>query len=146
MVSTEEGYEAHHILEAVDWNAIDAKTLVDVGGSHGSASIALAERVEAIKCIVQDLPEVVTEGQSRLPAHLRDRISFMAHDFFTEQPVKGADVYYFRWIFHDWSDKYCTKILRSLIPALKVGARIIISEIIVPPPGAIPLYREWLVR
>lgn len=146
MFSTDEGYEAYHILEAVAWNDIGVRILVDVGGSHGSASIALAERVGAIKCIVQDLPEVVTVGQLGLPSHLRDRITFMAHDFFTEQPVRGADVYYFRWIFHDWSDKYCTKILRSLIPALKVGARIVISEFLVPPPGAIPLYREWLVR
>ena len=100
MVSTDEGYDAYHILEAVAWNDIGAKISVDVGGSLGRASIALAERVVAIKCIVLDLSEVVTEGQSRSPPHLRARLTFMAHDFFTEQSVRGADVYYFRWIFH----------------------------------------------
>ncbi len=146
MISTDEGYEVHHIIEAVPWDVIGAKVFVDVGGSHGSASIVLAQRMEEITCIVQDLPEVAAEGDLKLTPDLRDRISFMAHDFFTEQPVKGADVYYFRWIFHDWSDKYCTKILQSLIPALKYGARIIISDFIIPPPGVISLYREWLVR
>ena len=146
MISTDEGYEACHLIEAMPWDAIGARVFVDVGGSHGSASIALAQRMKTIKCIVQDLPEVAAEGDLRLTPDLRDRITFMAHDFFTEQPVKGADVYYFRWIFHDWSDKYCTKILRSLTPALKFGARIVISDFIVPHPGAISLYREWLVR
>ena len=58
MVSTNEGYDAYHILEAVAWNDIGAKNLVIWGGGDGSASISLAERVEAIKCIDQDLPEV----------------------------------------------------------------------------------------
>jgi hypothetical protein len=52
-------------------------------------------------------------------------------DFFTPQPV-AADVYYFRSIFHNWADKYCVEILRSLVPALKKGARIIIHERVLP--------------
>lgn len=51
----------------------------------------------------------------------------MAHETFTEQPV-SADVYMFRFVFYDWSDAYVVKILRQLIPALKPGARIIISD------------------
>jgi len=52
-------------------------------------------------------------------------------DFFTEQP-SVADVYYFRWIFHNWSDKYCIQILRNLIPSLRPGARIVIHERVLP--------------
>lgn len=70
----------------------------------------------------------------------------MAHEFFAEQPVQGADVYYFRCILHDWSDKYAIRILRSLIPALKVGARILLSEYVVPEPGEISSYQERVLR
>ena len=69
-------------------------------------------------------------------------MKFMAHDFFTEQPVVGADVYYFRWILHDWSDKYCTRILKALIPALKPGARIVLSERCLEPPCTVSHAQE----
>jgi len=70
----------------------------------------------------------------------------MEHDFLTEQPVKNADVYFFRWIFHNWSDKYCIKILRSLIPALKTNARIVINDNVLPEPGVMPNFREERLR
>lgn len=60
--------------------------------------------------------------------------------------MKGADVYFFRWIFHDWSNTYGAKLLRNLIPALKKGAKVVISEICIPPPGLLPLYDERSVR
>ena len=70
----------------------------------------------------------------------------MAHDFFTEQPVRNANVYYFRWIFHNWSDKYAVKILKCLTPALKIGARILINEYCLPEPGAVSYYQEKPMR
>ena len=60
----------------------------------------------------------------------------MEHDFFTPQPI-AADVYYFRSIFHNWSDKYCVKNLHKLIPALRPGARIVINERMLPDLSAI---------
>lgn len=59
----------------------------------------------------------------------------MNHDFWREQPVKDADVFYFRWVFHDCSDSHAVRILRLLIPALKKGTRIFIDDICVPPGG-----------
>ncbi|KAL1606543.1 hypothetical protein SLS60_003948 [Paraconiothyrium brasiliense] len=59
----------------------------------------------------------------------------MAYDFFTEQPIKGADVYLMRWILHDWSDVYAIRTLRTLVCALKRKAKIVLHEYIVPEPG-----------
>lgn len=146
MISLGEGFEPYHLLNAYPWDAMDVKVFVDIGGSHGTASVALAQHVKSIHCIVQDLPDVIAEGRSKLLAKLTDRITFMAYDFFSEQPIQRADVYFLRWILHDWSDKYCIKILQCLIPALKAGARIIVSEFNVPPPGVISRYQEWLIR
>lgn len=145
-LSNSEGFEPEHLIKAFSWNTIGARRFVDIGGSHGKFSISLAQKFEDIICIVQDLPEVVAEGASKLPTSLASRVKFMAHDFFAEQPVKGADVYFIRWICHDWSDKYCVKILRCLIPALRDGARVIVSEMILPPPGLVCHYQEWIVR
>jgi hypothetical protein len=59
----------------------------------------------------------------------------MAHDFFTEQPVKDADIYLLRFILHNWSDSYCIDILRRLVPALKDGARVLVNDIVLPDLG-----------
>ena len=80
-----------------------------------------------------------------MPPELKNRVHFMSHDFWKEQPVKDVDVFYFRWIFHDWSDSHAVKILRQLIPVLKKGARILINDICMPPSGIVSLYEErWL--
>ena len=89
---------------------------------------ALANSTNDIEFIVQDLDSTIKDRREILPQEVGHRIKFMHHDFFTEQPVKMADVYFLRWILHDWSDKYALIILRSLIPALKDGARIILFE------------------
>jgi hypothetical protein len=63
----------------------------------------------------------------------------MAHDFFTEQPVIGAEIYFLKAILHDWSDLYAAKILQKIASAMKTGSRIVIVETVVPPNYAAPL-------
>jgi precorrin-6B methylase 2 len=127
------------VVDNYDWAKY--KTVVDVGGSLGDVSIELAKRFPDIKCVVQDLPEVIVGAPKNI-----DRVEFQSYDFFTEQPVKDADVYFFRMIFHNWGDKYCIKILRKLIPALKSGSRIVINDHVVPEPGILSLYNDRSVR
>lgn len=108
--------------------------------------VALAKRFPQLRFVVQDLPKTVADGPAHIPPDLAARIRFQAHDFFTEQPVHGADVYFFRWIFHNWSDKYCEKMLKCLIPALKPGARILVNENILPSPGSENPWDEKIIR
>ncbi|KAI2609227.1 hypothetical protein GGR54DRAFT_618215 [Hypoxylon sp. NC1633] len=65
-------------------------------------------------------------------------VEVMVYDFFEEQPVKDADVYVYRWILYNWPDKYCVKILRALVPALKPVSRILVVEQVMPTPGVLP--------
>lgn len=89
---------------------------------------------------------VIPAAKEEVPADLAGCVQFMTHDFLTEQPVQGADVYFFRWIFHNWSDKYCVKILKSLIPALKPGAKIVINDNVLPQPGVLSQWQEARLR
>ncbi|KAF2833327.1 sterigmatocystin 8-O-methyltransferase precursor [Ophiobolus disseminans] len=136
------GLEPSHAVKAYDWASLGKATVVDVGGSHGLVCIALAKEFPGLQFVVQDLPKVVEDAKTKSPAELSHRVTFQAHDFFEEQPVKDADIYYFRWILHDWSDKYCVKILQALIPALKPGARLLFSERCLEAPCTLPLRAE----
>lgn len=60
-------------------------------------------------------------------------VTYQAHNFFEEQPVKDGDVYFMRHVFHNHPDAECVKILTALLPALKTGARVLVSEYVVPP-------------
>lgn len=131
--------------KAFSWASIGSGTVVDVGGSEGHASMELAEAFPSLSFIVQDRPEVISGAQSKVPPSLQSRVSFMAHDFFTEQPVK-ADCYLFRRIFHNWPDAYCVRILRNLIPALQPGARIVINDNVMPEPNTVGLLAERKIR
>ncbi|KAJ0414364.1 putative O-methyltransferase [Aspergillus carlsbadensis] len=127
-------YDIKHLIRGYDWGALDVpgSVVVDVGGGQGGVSQALAGATAHTRFVVQDLEGTVREGLRVCPEHLRGRITFQAHDFFTEQPVAGADVYFFRYILHNWADKYSVEILRNLIPALKDGARVLIYEFLLP--------------
>lgn len=139
-------YSPRHIAEHFEWGAAAKGILVDIGGGRGSVAMEIAQHLPEIKCVVQDLPDVIQGAE--VPEDLKrgERLRFMAHDFFQEQPVKGADVYLLRWVLHDWSDKYAVKILRNLIPALKKGARVLISDLCVPPPCVLSPYQERSAR
>ena len=148
MFESGHGSAISSLLEHYPWSVVGEGTIVDVGGSHGNRSIAIAEKFPSIRCIVLDLPEVVADGPSKINSDLKSRVTFAAHDFFTEPPevAKGADVYLFCRVFHNWSDKFSIKILKSLRPALKYGARVLINDICLAEPNVLPVTLERKMR
>ncbi|KAI0389134.1 S-adenosyl-L-methionine-dependent methyltransferase [Xylariaceae sp. FL0594] len=123
------GFELRHVVDNIPWASFQDGTVVDVGGSQGD-----------------DLESVITAAVKQIPDDVAGRVKLMAHDFLTEQPVPNADAYIFRWIFHNWSDKYCVRILRNLIPALKPGAKIIVVDNELPQKGTISKWQEKKFR
>ncbi|KAI1874559.1 hypothetical protein JX265_004767 [Neoarthrinium moseri] len=134
------GLEPVHVVENYAWEAIrEGGTIVDVGGSHGIISIELARQFPSLNFVVQDLDEpVVRYAEQQCPSDLSGRVQYMVHDFFEEQPIRGAEVYFLRAVLHNWSAKYAKKILRALVPALKPGSRIILNEPVIPEPSQVP--------
>ena len=141
------GNSESFLVHGYDWNTLrPGATVVDIGGSDGHVSISLARAYPNLRFIVQDTREVAEAAAVKAPVEIGgDRLRFEPYDFFTPQTV-SADAYLVRWVFHDWPDGYIVAILQQLIPALKIGARIIVNESICPEPGSLPISTERTVR
>lgn len=129
-MSTGGRFSNDYLVRGYDWALFDhaGAQVVDIGGGHGAVSIALAKATKHIQFIVQDLPTTTSQGVKLLPESLRRRVTFMPYDFFDQQPIHNADIYFFRYILHNWSDKYARKILKAVSGAMKIGSRIICCE------------------
>lgn len=65
----------------------------------------LAKIYPKLKFIVQDRAPVISQAENVWKDECSDalqtqRTKLMVHDFFTEQPVQGAEVYHMRYIMH----------------------------------------------
>ena len=123
------------VARGYPWQSLGKAKVVDCGGSRGHVSVAIAHVAPELSFVIQDLPEVVSQAEAHPPDGLKERFQYQAHDFFKPQPIKDADVYFFRRIFHDWPDESCLQILENLVPSMKTGSRIIMDETILPAPG-----------
>ena len=141
------GHDLRHLVQSFPYKSLGKGTVVDVGGSNGFVCTRLASEFPDLHFIVQDLEPVIQDAEEAVPAEIRNRIRFMPHGFVEEQqPVKNADVYFIRWIFYNWSDKYCKIIFNNLIPALKPGARVVVMDNVLPEPGLLPHWQEERLR
>ena len=80
-----------------------------------------------------------------VPPEFEPKVFLTTHDFFDPQPV-SADVYLYRWIFHNWSDAYAIKMLQALVPAMKPGARVLINDGVLPEAGSVSLTENKSIR
>ena len=141
-----EGYGLELYIHGYDWAALGEATVVDLGCWHGHISFAIAKAFPKLKFVLQDLPDVVAEAETLCPPDLKDRVTFQAHDFFKEQPVYGADVYMFKAIIHDWSDKLAIELLENVVIAMKPGSRILIVDGVAYEPGTFKQHEERTLR
>lgn len=116
--------------------ANDRVLMIDVGGGMGHQCIAVRSQRPDLqgRIILQDLPHTIALiDKNQLEAL---KIEAMAHDFTTPQPVKGAKVYYWRNVLHDWTDDICLTLLRHQRAAMAKDSVLIIDEIVVTEPGS----------
>lgn len=140
------GMSSSFLVSGYPWSSLpDKSTIVDIGGSEGHVSLAIAEAHPHLRFVVQDLPEIIEKAQKVRQVSANNHIELMAHDFLTPQ-TRVADVYLLRWVLHDWPDSYVTKILRNLIPVLRDGAKVVVNDQLAPSPGSVPLMIERQIR
>jgi len=130
----------HLTSGSFDWTKLDkpGSLLVDIGGGHGAVVQHLAMKTKHLRFIVQDQPTTIVSAKAALSSDFQQRIEFMEHNFYQPQPVTNADIYFFRWIFHNLNDITCVDILRNLRPAMRDGVRVIVFEMVLPdhPPAS----------
>ncbi|KAF4635536.1 hypothetical protein G7Y89_g2558 [Cudoniella acicularis] len=137
------------LADKFTWSSLpEGAMVVDLGGSQGHVSAFLAEAFPSLKFTVQDLPQVISDTKAtyKLPETVTDRVKLMGHSFFDPQPLKDIDVILIRYVFHNWPDAYCVKILQNLIPGLKPGTKIVIQDHLMPEPNTLPLLKERGIR
>jgi 6-hydroxytryprostatin B O-methyltransferase len=158
------GMALGHLLQGwrEGWESLARRggVLVDVGGSAGHASAALAREFLGIRAVVQDREEVVARAKRDDAPRLEGeglKVAFQAHDFFEAQPERPrgfedegkGDVYFLRQILHDWGDDKCITILRHLAAALERAgpdARLVVMDTVLPSPGEGSRTVEALLR
>ena len=134
------------VINNMPWSAGSfPKSVVDIGGSHGVIGIEVLKAFPRIEeYVVQDLPDII--AGARAPDEVGDRLKFQEYNFFTEQSIKGADIYFLRLVMHDWPDDQAITILRNQVPAMGSQSRIILNEICLPNVGAVTCYQEQFLR
>ncbi|KAI0469327.1 S-adenosyl-L-methionine-dependent methyltransferase [Xylaria cf. heliscus] len=121
------------LFDGFDTTSKDAVFLIDVAGGFGHYTDAFLSKFPDApgRLILQDLSPVLGQIQQ-----LNPRIEKMEYDFFTEQPVKGARVYYTHFVLHDWPDSEAIKIATRVREAMKPGySKFLVHEHVVPPTG-----------
>lgn len=57
---------------------------------------------------------------------------WIAHDFFTPQPVENAAVFLLKQILHDWPDAYASRILVRLRDVARKDTKLVLIENLIP--------------
>lgn len=130
------------VLEAYDFSG--TKTLVDVGGGHGSVIAAILQKYPGMKGILFDLDHVVRGAGAQLSAMgVADRCAIQAGDFFTAVPP-GGDTYIMKNIIHDWDDERSLVILKNIAGRLKgtPQGKVVLLEFALSP-GNDPQLGKW---
>ncbi|KAF2205777.1 S-adenosyl-L-methionine-dependent methyltransferase [Delitschia confertaspora ATCC 74209] len=116
------------------WASLGDALIVDVGGGVGGFSLQLSKVYPTLTFIVQDRAPVVKQGQEKVwpkenPEALQaGRVEFVPHSFFDKNPTVGADIYYLRYVLHNWSDDYCVQILTRIRQSMEPHSRLLICD------------------
>lgn len=129
-------------LEAYDFSG--TRTLVDVGGGHGSVVGAILQKYPQMKGILFDLDHVVEGAPLYLKAQgVLDRCQIQSGDFFKSVPA-GGDTYIMKNIIHDWDDERSITILKNIASRLKgnPSGKVVLLEFALTP-GNEPQIGKW---
>ncbi|KAJ5834252.1 hypothetical protein N7447_000278 [Penicillium robsamsonii] len=92
--------------------------VVDIGGGRGQHSIRIARRHPQLSFIIQDYESAFPSKEDVNDEGVYRRLQWQQHDYFTEQPVKGADIYMLCNILMDNSASDCRRILEGIAEAM----------------------------
>ena len=109
------------------------RTLVDVGGGHGSLLAAILKANPSLKGVLFDQSAVIAraENDKHITAKgIAQRCRLESGDFFEGVP-KGGDAYIMKYILHDWNDDECVKILANCRAAMNEKGKVLVVDNVV---------------
>jgi hypothetical protein len=119
------------LLSAYDFRGI--KTLVDVGGGHGTLLECILEKYTDMHGILFDQHHVVDHAKEMArEAVLKERFQITGGNFFNDIPA-NADAYFMKNILHAFSEEDCVKLLRKIHAVMPSDGKLIILETITAP-------------
>lgn len=114
-----------------------ARTLVDVGGSHGLLGAAICRRHPPLRSIVTELPAAIEQARAAArDAGVDDIVEHRASDVLQDGVPGPADVVLFANILHHFERSEAIRVLRSARDALTRGGTVAIWDFDRPPAGS----------
>jgi O-methyltransferase/methyltransferase family protein len=111
------------------------RTLVDVGGGHGSLLATILKTNPKLKGVLFDQPSVIARAEKDRHVTARgiaERCRLESGSFFEAVPT-GGDAYIMKYILHDWNDEQCVKILENCRNAMNEKGRVLVVDNVIPP-------------
>jgi hypothetical protein len=121
------------IAAAYKFSAI--RTLVDIGGGHGSLLATILKANPKLKGVLFDQPSVIArakQDQHVTAKGIAERCTLESGSFFEAVPA-GGDAYIMKYILHDWNDEQCVKILANCRAAMNEKGRVLVVDNVIPP-------------
>jgi hypothetical protein len=119
-------FDADAIMSAYDFS--DMKTIVDVGGAHGTLVATVLKAHPQARGILFDLPTALHGARERLDEQgVGTRCDVIPGNFFELIP-RGGDVYIFKSVFTDWDDEHALVILKNCHRAIRARSRLLIID------------------
>lgn len=107
-----------------------ARTVIDVGGGHGSLVLAVLERNPELRGLLFDQPHIIEGARARVAASAAaPRCEVVAGSFF--ETVPSADVALLKHIVCNWDDEAAIRILESCRRALPPGGKVVVIESVI---------------
>jgi hypothetical protein len=118
------------VLLSYDFSGI--KSIVDVGGGHGTLMTGILEVYPKLCGVLVDLPSVIRAAKEGIESHpCSHRCAAIALNFLDSLP-HGADVYLLSGVIHDWNDEAARRILRNCRVGMGKTAKLLVVECVMP--------------
>lgn len=120
---------------AASYDFAASKTVVDIGGGHGTLLAEILTSAPQVRGVLFDAPQVAEVAQASLAARgLKARCDVVGGDFFQAVPG-GHDTYVLKNVIHDWPDDRAVDILSQVARAMAPSGKVLVVEQLVTPPG-----------
>jgi len=103
----------------------------DIGGGVGTSAAHFLQHYPSATAIVLDMEQVIPATISFMKEQdLNDRVSTLGGSFLDTLPSELAtcDVFFMKYILHDWPDAESIQILKNVKSVAKPGAKIVLAE------------------